>query len=47
MAMLHVYVVLIDRSEGAEIRLPGVAVHLRARGPCSEDYAGLLAALQT
>jgi hypothetical protein len=43
--LLHVYVdlVLDDRS-GAEAarRYPGVAAHLRACGPCDEDFAGLL-----
>jgi hypothetical protein len=28
----------------AEFRLPDVAAHLRACGPCGEDFDGLLAA---
>jgi len=30
----------------AEQRYPGIAAHLRACGPCGEDFQGLLAALQ-
>jgi hypothetical protein len=30
----------------AERRHPGIAAHLRACGPCAEDLAGLLAAIQ-
>jgi hypothetical protein len=26
-------------------RLPGIAAHLRACGPCKEDFVGLVAAL--
>ena len=29
----------------AETRYPGIASHLRACGPCSEDFEGLLAAV--
>lgn len=43
MAVLHVYAELTSRDDGS--RMPGVEAHLRACGPCSEDYAGLLAAL--
>jgi hypothetical protein len=33
-------------AEAMEIlRYPGVAAHLRACGPCGEDFEGLLAAL--
>lgn len=46
MAMLHVYVDLVDRGAAADGQLSGVAVHLQACGPCGEDYAGLLAAVQ-
>ena len=45
MEMLHVYVDLIARGDDAEVRYPGVAAHLRACGPCSEDFHGLLAAV--
>jgi hypothetical protein len=45
LAILHVYVelVLADPRTAAE-RSPGVAAHLRACGPCEEDFQGLLAA---
>jgi hypothetical protein len=50
--LLHVYVELIlDSATGIDVtdaasRLPGVAAHLLACGPCAEDYRGLLAAAQ-
>jgi hypothetical protein len=46
MALLHIYVelVLTDPAAAGE-RYPGVAAHLRACGPCSEDFQGLLAAV--
>ena len=44
--MLHVYAELVAAGEPAEERYPGVAVHLRACGPCGEDFDGLLAALR-
>ena len=45
MEALHVYAELAFRGDGLGGRMPGVEAHLRACGPCSEDYAGLLAAL--
>ncbi len=45
--LLHVYVDLVATDADAERRLPGVAAHLRACGPCSEDFAGLLDAVQS
>lgn len=45
MEMLHVYVDLIARDVAAAQRYPGIAAHLRACGPCSEDFLGLLAAV--
>lgn len=45
--VLHIYVDLIlDDESGADAarRLPGVAAHLLACGPCAEDYRGVLAA---
>jgi hypothetical protein len=42
---MYVDVVIADGAEAAERRFPGVAVHLRACGPCGEDFAGLLAAV--
>jgi hypothetical protein len=30
----------------AERRYPGIAAHLRACGPCGEDFEGLLAAVR-
>ena len=46
MAVLHVYVDLVraESSDAAAHRYPGVAAHLRACGPCGEDFDGLLAA---
>lgn len=45
--LLHVYVdcVLDEGSEEAARRFPGVAEHLRACGPCGEDFDGLLNAV--
>jgi hypothetical protein len=37
---------LLDFAD-AEITYPGVAVHLRVCGPCSEDFRGLLAAARS
>ena len=46
MAVLHEYAELVDRDPTlAEARYAGVAAHLAACGPCSEDLGGLLAAL--
>ena len=41
-ALLHAYVELAVAGEDPEARYPGVAAHLRACGPCGEDYEGLL-----
>ena len=46
MQILHVYVELIASGHDAAERLPGVAAHLAACGPCSEDFHGLLAAVR-
>ncbi len=43
MQMLHVYAEMVASGAQAEQRYPGVAVHLRACGPCGEDFEGLLA----
>ena len=46
MRVLHVYAELVrDDPKTAGVRYPGVAAHLRACGPCAEDLAGLLAAI--
>jgi hypothetical protein len=45
MQMLHVYVDLVASDAAAAQRYPGIAAHLRACGPCSEDFHGLLAAV--
>ena len=47
MEVLDVYVDVVsaDGAETAERRFPGVAAHLRACGPCGEDFDGLLAAV--
>ncbi len=42
---IYVDVVSADGAEAAERRFPGLAVHLRACGPCGEDFHGLLAAV--
>jgi hypothetical protein len=47
MDVLHVYAELVSVDpEAAWRRYPGVAAHLRACGPCAEDLAGLLAAVE-
>jgi hypothetical protein len=46
MEMLHVYVDLVAAGARAEERYPGIAAHLRACGPCGEDFAALLAAVR-
>ena len=46
MEMLHIYAELVAAGMPAERRYPGIAAHLRACGPCSEDFEGLLAALR-
>ncbi|WP_327287904.1 hypothetical protein [Streptomyces sp. NBC_01198] len=45
MEMLHIYVDLVAAGEGAQARYPGMAAHLRACGPCAQDFEGLLAAV--
>jgi hypothetical protein len=44
--MLHIYAELAATGEQVEQRYPGVAAHLRACGPCGEDFEGLLAAIR-
>ena len=44
--MLHVYVDLVAAGSDAEERYPGIAAHLRACGPCGEDFEALLAAVR-
>ena len=46
MEILHVYVDLVAAGEPAEQRCPGIAAHLRACGPCGEDFEALLAAVR-
>ena len=46
MEMLHVYADLVAAGEPAGQRYPGLAAHLRACGPCEEDFEGLLAAIR-
>jgi hypothetical protein len=46
MELLHIYVELVaSDAAAAQERYPGIAVHLKACGPCSEDFDGLLAAI--
>jgi hypothetical protein len=44
LAVMHVYVELLSSGADAAERYPGVAAHLRACGPCGDDFDGLLAA---
>jgi hypothetical protein len=46
MGVLHVYVDLVAAGAPAEQRYPGIAAHLRACGPCGEDFEALLAAVR-
>jgi hypothetical protein len=41
-AMLHVFAELVAAGEDLEARYRGVGAHLRACGPCGDDYEGLL-----
>ena len=43
MDMLHVYTDLAAGGVQAEQRYPSILAHLRACGPCGEDFEGLLA----
>jgi hypothetical protein len=45
MEMLHVYADLVAQGAPAAERYPGIAAHLRACGPCGEDFEALLAAI--
>ena len=46
MEMLHIYAELVAAGEPPEQRYPGIAAHLRACGPCGEDFEALLAAVR-
>jgi hypothetical protein len=46
MEMLHTYAELTAAGAQAAQRYPGIAAHLRACGPCGEDFDGLLASLR-
>jgi hypothetical protein len=46
MEMLHIYAELVAAGGPAGAQYPGVAAHLRACGPCGEDFDGLLAAIR-
>jgi hypothetical protein len=46
MELLHIYAELAAAGAPMEERYPDVAAHLRACGPCDEDFEGLLAALR-
>ena len=43
--MLHAYVEMAAVDTAVQRRYPGIAAHLRACGPCGEDFQGLLAAV--
>jgi hypothetical protein len=44
-SLLHIYAELLTGGMDVEARFPGIAAHLRACGPCGEDFDGLLAAI--
>ena len=46
MEVLHIYAELAAAGAPVGERYPGVAAHLRACGPCGEDFEGLLAAVR-
>ena len=46
MDALAVYVDLVAAGAPAEQRYPGIAAHLRACGPCGEDFEALLAVVR-
>ena len=46
MELLHVYAELAAAGTPEEEHYPGVATHLRACGPCGEDFEGILAAVR-
>jgi hypothetical protein len=46
MELLHVYVESIAEDAAAALRYPGIAAHLQACGPCTEDFDGLLATVR-
>ena len=46
MEILHVYAELGAAGDPVAERYPGLAAHLRACGPCGEDFEGLVAALR-
>jgi hypothetical protein len=43
MEMMHIYVGLVAAGAPTADRYPGIAAHLRACGPCGQDFEGLLA----
>jgi hypothetical protein len=43
--LLHIYAELVASDAAAQERYPGIAAHLKACGPCSQDFDGLLAAI--
>ncbi len=45
MGILHIYADLVQAGHDPAERFPGIAVHLEACGPCSEDFRGLIAAI--
>ena len=45
MALLHIYAELLAAGTDAKARYPGIVAHLRACGPCSEDFVGLFTAI--
>jgi hypothetical protein len=46
MTVLHVYAEIVAAGEDPDVLYPGVSAHLRACGPCAEDFHGLLEAIR-
>ena len=44
--MMHIYADVVVAGAPAAERYPGIAAHLRACGPCGEDFEGILAAVR-
>ncbi len=45
MAVLHIFAELVAAGADTKPEYRGVAAHLRACGPCGDDFDGLLAAI--
>lgn len=45
MAVLHIFAELVAAGSGTTPEHGGIVAHLRACGPCGDDFDGLLAAI--